>query len=75
MKKFLDQITLGDSLKLLPQLPDESIHCMISDIPYGINHADWDVLHANTNSGLLGKSPAQEGKRRAIEAIKELIKR
>ncbi len=34
----------------------------MSDIPYGINLDEWDVLHNNTNSALLGSSPAQEGK-------------
>jgi len=34
----------------------------LSDIPYGISLDDWDVLHNNTNSALLGQSPAQVGK-------------
>jgi len=34
----------------------------LSDIPYGISLDDWDVLHHNTNSALLGQSPAQMGK-------------
>lgn len=59
---FLNRITHGDCFDLLPQLPDHSIHSMISDIPYGISLDDWDVLHPNTNSGLLGQSPAQAGK-------------
>ncbi len=46
----------------LPQLPPDSIHLCLSDIPYGINLAPWDVLHHNTNSALLGQSPAQIGK-------------
>lgn len=46
----------------LPCLPADSIHVCVSDIPYGINLADWDVLHNNTNSALLGQSPAQAGK-------------
>ena len=36
--------------------------CFFSDIPYGISLNDWDVLHNNTNSALLGQSPAQVGK-------------
>jgi site-specific DNA-methyltransferase (adenine-specific) len=39
-----------------------SIHLCLSDIPYGINLDEWDVLHNNTNSALLGQSPAQIGK-------------
>lgn len=44
------------------RIPEKSIHLFLSDIPYGINLDEWDVLHDNTNSALLGKSPAQEGK-------------
>ncbi len=44
----------------LRSLPRESIHCLLSDIPYGIGADEWDVLHSNTNSALLGTSPAQE---------------
>ena len=33
---------------------------ILSDIPYGISFDEWDVLHNNTNSALLGSSPAQE---------------
>ncbi len=32
----------------------------LSDVPYGISHAEWDVLHNNTNSALGGQSPAQK---------------
>jgi site-specific DNA-methyltransferase (adenine-specific) len=32
---------------------------VLSDIPYGIGADEWDVLHNNTNSALLGTSPAQ----------------
>jgi site-specific DNA-methyltransferase (adenine-specific) len=61
-ENFLDKITHGDCLDFLSQLEDESIDLFLSDIPYGINLDEWDVLHNNTNSALLGKSPAQEGK-------------
>lgn len=46
----------------MPLLADNSIDLFLSDIPYGINLNEWDVLHNNTNSALLGQSPAQEGK-------------
>lgn len=59
---YLNKITLGDCLDYLPRLSDNSIDLFLSDIPYGISLDDWDVLHSNTNSALLGKSPAQEGK-------------
>ncbi len=62
MKAFLDTITQGDCLTYLPLLDDNSIDCFLSDIPYGISLDEWDVLHHNTNSALLGQSPAQVGK-------------
>ena len=59
---YLDKITLADCREHLPHLDDGSIELLLSDIPYGIAMDDWDVLHRNQNSALLGKSPAQEGK-------------
>ncbi len=56
----MNRIELGDSIELIKTIEDESIHLILSDIPYGINYESWDVLHNNTNSALLGKSPAQE---------------
>lgn len=61
-EQYLDQITLGDCREHLPLLTDNSIELFLSDIPYGISLDDWDVLHNNTNSALLGQSPAQIGK-------------
>ena len=62
MIPFLNTITHGNCLDYLPQLGDQSIDCLLSDIPYGISLDEWDVLHDNTNSALLGQSPAQMGK-------------
>jgi site-specific DNA-methyltransferase (adenine-specific) len=56
---LIDTVIHGDSIQLLRRLPDECIHLILSDIPYGIGTATWDVLHDNTNSALLGASPAQ----------------
>ena len=61
-KGYINQITLGNCLEFIPKLSPESIDLFLSDIPYGINLDDWDVLHKNTNSALLGTSPAQKGK-------------
>jgi site-specific DNA-methyltransferase (adenine-specific) len=49
-----------DGIAAVKQLPPDSVHLILSDIPYGIGAADWDVLHDNTNSALLGTSPAQQ---------------
>lgn len=56
----MNEVINGDSLKIIKTIEDESIHLILSDIPYGISFEDWDVLHNNTNSALLGSSPAQE---------------
>lgn len=61
-EKYLDKITLADCREHLDSLDDNSIELFLSDIPYGISLDDWDVLHNNTNSALLGQSPAQAGK-------------
>ena len=53
-------LILGDSQKCLSEIAGSSIHAIVSDIPYGIGAEEWDVLHNNTNSALLGSSPAQE---------------
>jgi len=57
---MLDFIEEGDSTQLIKSLPDNYVHLILSDIPYGIGMDDWDVLHDNRNSALLGSSPAQE---------------
>lgn len=59
---YINKITAGNCLDYLPELEDRTIDLFLSDIPYGISLDDWDVLHNNTNSALLGSSPAQEGK-------------
>jgi len=59
---YINTITQGDCIDLIPKLTNNSIDLFLSDIPYGISLDDWDVLHNNTNSALLGKSPAQAGK-------------
>lgn len=61
-EEFLNQVVHGDCVKLLARLANDSVDLALSDIPYGISLDDWDVLHGNTNSALLGSSPAQQGK-------------
>lgn len=55
----MGRIELGDSIELIKTIKSESVHLILSDIPYGINFEEWDVIHRNTNSALLGASPAQ----------------
>jgi len=49
----------ADGIEFVRTLAEGSIDMILSDIPYGIGLADWDVLHANTNSAYLGQSAAQ----------------
>lgn len=58
---IINRIILGDCTEILPNFESESVHLMLSDIPYGIGVDEWDVLHNNSNSALLGASPAQKG--------------
>lgn len=57
---MVNEVIEGDSLKILRSIDDKSIDAIISDIPYGISYEEWDVLHNNTNSALLGASTAQK---------------
>lgn len=52
-------VICGDSIKEIKKISDNYIHLILSDIPYGISFDSWDVIHNNTNSSLLGSSPAQ----------------
>ena len=61
-ERLNNKIILGDCLDVLPNIPSNSVDLFLSDIPYGINLDEWDVLHNNTNSALLGVSPGQVGK-------------
>jgi len=56
----IDDILFEDSITGLKSLSECSFHLILSDIPYGISADEWDVLHSNTNSALLGSSPAQK---------------
>ena len=56
----MSYIKNGDCIALIDGIQDESVHLILSDIPYGISLDEWDVLHSNNNSALLGHSPAQE---------------
>lgn len=49
----------GDCLEVLKTLDDNSIDIVITDIPYGIDYSDWDVLHNNKNSALGGSTTHQ----------------
>lgn len=54
-----DSVAVADGIAAVREIAESSIHLILSDIPYGIGADEWDVLHNNTNSALLGTSPAQ----------------
>lgn len=56
----LDYVREADGIEAVKDIPDTSIHLILSDIPYGIGSDEWDVLHRNTNSAFMGSSPAQQ---------------
>jgi site-specific DNA-methyltransferase (adenine-specific) len=58
-KYKINSVVATDGIAAVRDLETSSIHLILSDIPYGIGAAEWDVLHNNTNSALLGSSPAQ----------------
>ncbi|MAE51213.1 MAG: site-specific DNA-methyltransferase [Micavibrio sp.] len=57
---MMNSIYQGDSIELIKAVEDESVHLILSDIPYGIGADDWDVIHDNKNTAYLGSSPAQK---------------
>ena len=58
-KHSRNSVVAADGIAAIRQLDASSVHLILSDIPYGIGADEWDVLHNNTNSALLGSSPAQ----------------
>lgn len=54
-----NNIICGNCIEEIKKIESNAIHLILSDIPYGISMDTWDVLHNNTNSSLLGTSPAQ----------------
>lgn len=59
-ENYINKMTHGDCIEIMKKFDNESIDICISDIPYGISYDEWDVLHNNTNSALLGQSPSQK---------------
>ena len=62
IKKFDDKFVLynGDCVDVMKNFQNNSIDIVITDIPYGIDFSEWDVLHNNTNSALGGFSEHQK---------------
>ena len=41
---YLNKIIHGNCIDILKKIESNSIHLILSDIPYGIGAEDWDVL-------------------------------
>lgn len=41
---WLDAIVCADCLNVLPGLPDKSVDCVMTDLPYGTTYAPWDSV-------------------------------
>lgn len=59
MKFLPNSIVITNGIDAVKHLDTSSVHLILSDIPYGIGADEWDVIHSNKNSALLGSSPAQ----------------
>lgn len=57
---MMNKLINGNSIEEIKKIPDNFVHAIISDIPYGISYDEWDILHKNTNSALGGQSTAQK---------------
>ena len=51
----------GDCLEIMKEISNDSVDIVITDVPYGISFAEWDILHSNTNSAL-GKASEHQTK-------------
>lgn len=40
----MNRVFLGDCLKVMQQFPDNSIDCVVCDLPYGITNSAWDTI-------------------------------
>lgn len=47
MDKFLNKITCGDSYKLIKELPDKSVDCVYTDIPYEMTFSGGGLYNIN----------------------------
>lgn len=55
----MNKIYNMDCVEGLKLINNQFVDIVLSDIPYGINFDDWDILHTNTNSALMGNTEHQ----------------
>jgi DNA modification methylase len=41
---LLDALVCGDCLEVMPRIPDASVDCVVSDLPYGTTACKWDSV-------------------------------
>lgn len=42
--KYINQVTQGDCLEVMPNIPDKSIDMILCDLPYGTTQNKWDSV-------------------------------
>ena len=57
LEKYLNKITCGDAYELIKELPDKSVDCVYTDIPYlycngGVGHSEMCVRTARKKEEL-----------------------
>lgn len=44
MLDIINKVYLGDCLKVMKNIPEKSIDCIITDLPYGVTACKWDIV-------------------------------
>ena len=44
MDKFINKVIQGDCLEVMKDIPDKSVDLILTDPPYGITKAKWDIV-------------------------------
>ncbi|CAN5630141.1 hypothetical protein BH24ACI2_BH24ACI2_14180 [soil metagenome] len=58
---FLNKIICGDCLKIMRQMPDESIDLVVTSPPYNLKNSTGNGTKAGTKSGRWANNPIQNG--------------
>lgn len=79
--KYLNKIIQGDCLKILKQLPDESIDCVITSPPYNKHSADIKCYKSSTwryanisFDGFKDNLPEEEYQEQQKQVVRELVR-
>ncbi len=61
LDNVINKITCGDSLKIMKQLPDESIDLVVTSPPYNLKNSTGNGMKAGTKTGRWANNPLQNG--------------